>query len=563
MQAVLLTVSMTAAAGNEAKAYKIQGLGNPISSCVFCADPTALVYKGRLYVYGSNDHQQYIKNNKTGNNGYGDIKSLVVFSTDDMTNWTFHGTIDVGTVCKWAGNSWAPSATWRTNADGVDEFFIYFANGASNVGVMKSNSPVGEFTSPRNSAMIAHGMPGVDPCSWLFDPGVVVDKDGTGWIAFGGGDPQSSGSDLMPGNSRIAKLMPSMTELDGSAVNLPAPYMFEASELNIINNKFVYTFNTSWSERNDWGKYAKRGDYEKPSTCSMCYMVTDTPLNPDSWEYRGEYFPNPGNFGWDWGNNHTHLQEFEGKYYLIYHAFMLEKSMKEQGGYSASGFRSIAVNEATVDESTLTISSVKATSKGVDHIRNLNPFELQQAETMSTCGGVNYEDFTNIVRKPTLNSLGNDASRPIQVKMRAGSWTMVRKADFSKQVASSFMVRAKGTGAIEVRLSVTGVPVARVEFSSESFEDHVVDIDPKALTDITSLYFVCTEAQSVQFDAWQFFSKTPDGIKETVNVNDGKPANRFDLSGRQLPSAGQQHGVVIEQFVNDKGVKASRKRLGR
>ena len=45
--------------------FKPTGQANPISGCVFCADPTALEYNGRLYVYGSNDHQQFIKNGKT------------------------------------------------------------------------------------------------------------------------------------------------------------------------------------------------------------------------------------------------------------------------------------------------------------------------------------------------------------------------------------------------------------------------------------------------------------------------------------------------------------------
>ena len=68
--------------------YKGASNGNPISPCVFCADPTAIEYEGRLYVYGTNDHQQYIKNGKTGSNNYGAIKSLVIFSTDDMVQTT-------------------------------------------------------------------------------------------------------------------------------------------------------------------------------------------------------------------------------------------------------------------------------------------------------------------------------------------------------------------------------------------------------------------------------------------------------------------------------------------
>ena len=102
-EAVCLCASMGVEAQSVANAYKGVSNGNPISACVFCADPTALEFDGRVYVYGSNDSQQFLVNNKKGSNGYGAIKSLVVFSTDDMVNWTFHGTIDVGKLC----TSWA------------------------------------------------------------------------------------------------------------------------------------------------------------------------------------------------------------------------------------------------------------------------------------------------------------------------------------------------------------------------------------------------------------------------------------------------------------------------
>ena len=41
---------------------------NPISANVFCADPTALEYNGRMYVYGTNDHQEFMANGKKGDN---------------------------------------------------------------------------------------------------------------------------------------------------------------------------------------------------------------------------------------------------------------------------------------------------------------------------------------------------------------------------------------------------------------------------------------------------------------------------------------------------------------
>ena len=541
----VLTTGLTANAQTLATEYKGTSNVNPISSCVFCADPTAIDYKGRLYVYGTNDHQQFIKNGKKGSNGYGNIKSLVVFSTDDMVNWTFHGTIDVGKVCGgWCGQSWAPSAVWRTTDKGVDEFFIYFANGGGSVGVIKSTtSPVGPFKSPNSQAMIRHGMAGVDPCNWVFDPGAVIDENGVGWIAFGGGDPQSTGSKLWPGNSRIAKLKSSMTAVDGKAVNMPAPYLFEASELNIMDGKFVYTYNTSWSDRNDWSKFTKRNGQPAPSTCSMCYMVSDNPLDPESWEYRGEYVANPGSFGFGSGNNHTHLQKFEGNYYLFYHSSMLEQSMKT----GASGFRSIGVNKATVNESTQKIGKVTMSKTGISAIKKLNPYELQQAETMSTSGGISYEDFTNITKVTSINTLGNDASKNLQVKMAAGAWTFLRGVDFGETGASKFTLNAKGTGTLEIRLaSKTAKAAATVDFSSTTISEHTVELDPTLFTGVKSVYFVFSKATNVQFDSWQFFEPQPNSIQVPYALPE-KPANTpmFDLNGRRMDKQSYGRGIYI------------------
>ncbi len=43
---------------------------NPISTAVFCADPTAVEYHGRLYVYGTNDHQQHDEKGADADNTY-------------------------------------------------------------------------------------------------------------------------------------------------------------------------------------------------------------------------------------------------------------------------------------------------------------------------------------------------------------------------------------------------------------------------------------------------------------------------------------------------------------
>lgn len=105
----------------------------------FVQDPTSVEYNGRLYVYGTNDHQQYQEDTE---NDYDQIRSLVVFSTDDMVNWIYHGRIEVGEIAPWIANSWAPSITSRVEEDGLTHFYLYFANSGQGVGVTTSTDPV-------------------------------------------------------------------------------------------------------------------------------------------------------------------------------------------------------------------------------------------------------------------------------------------------------------------------------------------------------------------------------------------------------------------------------------
>lgn len=84
----------------------------------FVADPTSVEYNGRLYVYGTNDTQQLDSVGKDGKNTYQYIHSLVMLSTDDMVNWTYHGLIEVKVLSPWGIASWAPSIVSRVESDG-------------------------------------------------------------------------------------------------------------------------------------------------------------------------------------------------------------------------------------------------------------------------------------------------------------------------------------------------------------------------------------------------------------------------------------------------------------
>ena len=571
--AVVAACMPTKAQTSTATDYKGSSNNNPISANVFCADPTALEYNGRLYVYGSNDHQEFLAKNKKGENKYENIKSIVVFSTDDMVNWTFHGTIDTKKICSgWTSNpwwhgygvSWAPSVTWRHNNEtDKDEFFLYFCNNSHGVGVLKAESPIGPWKSPNNKLMVTYDTPGANKqgTNANFDPGVTIDDNGVGWLSFGGLGPNG----IMPDAARIIKLKPSMTEVDGSASVIHAPYHFEANELNVIGGKYVYTYCSNWAERktDEWNTYKSEHNINvsAPGGGTMCYMVSDNPLDPNSWEFKGYYGPGVA------GNNHSHLQKFQGRYYHIYHnhGSVLLDAMKKDGAVDASAgdYRSICVNRATVNESTATVSLVTLNQTGVTQIKNVNPYELQQMETMASCGGVNYEDITNIKKNTRISTLGNDASENMQVKMKVGSWINVRKVDFGTTGADRFVLRAKGTGKMEVRTGVSSRNmIAAIAFSSTDFEDHVLEIPSDKLSKFmnlkNNLYFIVTEGENVYVDSWQFLETGSTGIPKLSN---SKLSNSqiYDLSGRRLLGGQQQRGILIEQYIDENGMKRCRK----
>ena len=211
--------------------YKNEMNANPISPNIFCADPTAVEYNGRLYVYGTNDQQQAEEGTK---NDYAYIKSLVVFSTDDMVNWIYHGRIEVGEIAPWINNSWAPSIASRVEDDGLTHFYLYFSNGGAGVGVITSTDPVGPWTDPLGEPLVYQNMPGLENCPAPFDPGVCIDENGVGWLSFGGGTP-ADGNTMHSKIPKIAKLGKDMLSFDSEFVSIDAPYFFEASELNYID----------------------------------------------------------------------------------------------------------------------------------------------------------------------------------------------------------------------------------------------------------------------------------------------------------------------------------------
>ncbi|MBQ8826350.1 MAG: family 43 glycosylhydrolase [Oscillospiraceae bacterium] len=457
------------------KPFKLEATANPISPNIFCADPTSVEYEGRLYVYGTNDHQQYEAVGDEGKNDYVHIKSLVIFSTEDMVNWEYHGIINTAETAPWITNSWAPSIVSRKEEDGLTHFYLYFSNNGNGVGVLTAVDPLGPWSDPLGKPLIYQNMPGLENCPAPFDPGVCIDDNGTGWLAFGGGTP-SDGKTIYTKTAKIVKLGKNMLSFNSSFVSIDAPYFYEASELNYENGTYIYTYSTDWQSRDNWD----RTDIPAPSVCSMGCMTSKTPLDADSWEFRCGLFLNAGESGMEWCNNHTHLMEYKGTRYILHHTMHIQERMNTNGG-----FRCMCVDYLPYSDKDFPVT--KATREGVDQVQSLDPFKWHSGAEMFTCAAMGY--IRNGEKAMSAESHEN------------GSWIFIKGADFGNG-AKKLSVKASGTGIIELRLDKRdNAPSAVIELTDGRGE-YTVDSD-NLITGDHNIYFAFSE-KGICFEKWQF-----------------------------------------------------------
>ena len=147
-------------------------------------------------------------------------------------------------------------------------------------------------------------------------------------------------------------------------------------------------------------------------------MTTKTPLDPTSWKMKGECFRQPGEVGFDYSNNHTHMHKFKGKWYMFYHTLMLKHGMGITGGY-----RSMGVDEIVVDEKNVKIEDKGGTKKGASQNGVFSPYEEHSSAELVGTAQIDY-DMT-------------DPYAPIVSAKQAGSWTAVRGVQFTESEDAS------------------------------------------------------------------------------------------------------------------------------
>jgi hypothetical protein len=455
------------------------GYHNPVSDYMFFADPTAVEYNGRLYVYGTNDTQQFTDGERGASNTFEKIHSFQVVSTADMVNWTYHGVIDVKEIAPGGkGVSWAPSIVSRVEPDGETHFYMFYSSSGSGVGLLTATSPLGPWKAPfGDNDFIDYRSTAIGDCPNPFDPGAVIDDNGTPWLAFGGGVAKD-GTDFYPATSRICRLADDMLSVDGDIRPIPAPYFFEASELNYIGGKWIYTYSTSWKSRTIW----HLAGVDAPGACSMGYMVSEAPLQPDSWNYKGIVLRNPGYEGMEYGNNHTHLHKFNGKYYIMYHTEHYEKSIGATGGY-----RSVCIDPIEVNESTGAIACGSMSHSGCGQLSPIDGFSVQPASQASATYGISYEK--------------GDAQGEMVVHA-TGAGQCFRVEMVNGVGAKRLRVNVRGNGTIYLREgSAKGKLLATVSFNFSDWTWCDVELNA-SLSKLTNLCFSFTDGDCY-FREWQ------------------------------------------------------------
>jgi arabinoxylan arabinofuranohydrolase len=386
--------------------FKAYGDVNPIYLQRFGADPWGLVYEDRVYVYMTGDTFRFSSGTSPAPdfsnllpNEYSNINTIRVVSSSDLVNWTEHPEIKAAGpqgAAKQATNSWAPAAAYK-EIDGIDYFFLYFADNANGIFVLRAEDPLGPFTNPRSngSALINRQTPNCSNVTWLFDPAVFIDDDEKAYIYFGGGVPdggnaaQFTSRHPLPGTERAVQLGDDMISIVGTPQTLNAPFIYEDSGINKIGDTYYYSYCANFQVHT----YLQRPE-QFPAAVTLgesgviAYMTSDNPLGPYTLQkmilrHPDQMFSQHG----DGGNNHHAMFNFRGKYYMLYHSRLLETAMGVPGTVPREGYRSTHIDEVTIKPDG-TINEIAGSRKGAAQSGRFNPFVWTSAATIGNQAGI-------------------------------------------------------------------------------------------------------------------------------------------------------------------------------
>lgn len=405
------------------KFYKIAALGivtflvntafgqNPIIMNQFTADPAAMVFGDRVYLYPSHD---ILAKEGKGRVGWFCMEDYHVFSSGTLTDWVDHGVILSQKNVKWADSTtysmWAPDCIYKNK-----RFYFFFPAIAKDtsygrgfsIGVSVSEKPAGPFITQQGPIRNVHGI----------DPSVFIDKDGQVYLYYA------------LGKIYVAKLKDNMQELASKPeviAGLPdkglieGPFMFERKGIYYL----TYPHVSNTIER-------------------LEYAIADNPVGP--FEYKGILMDESPIGCW---TNQQSIINFRNQWYIFYHQNDLSPKFDKN--------RAVSIDSLSFNADG-TIKKVIPTFRGVGLTDASKQIQIDRYSLISKKGAsvVFIDSLNTFLGWKTVFSSGN-------------AWIQYNSVDFRKGPYKTLKIRvsAKEGGSLALRIdNIKGPVIAKANIS--------------------------------------------------------------------------------------------------
>jgi len=432
---------------------------NPIIQNVFTADPAPLVYNDTLFLFTGHDEDSATKKGFI-------MDDYLCFSTTDMVNWTQHGAVFSTPSLGWAAKHNA-NAAQVANRNG--KFYYYISpwsalkDGGDCIAVGVADKPTGPYKD-------ALGKPFINPSETKYrghlwediDPTILIDDDGQAYMYWG--------------NNALY------------AVKLNQDMISYSGDIKTFDIKDTTAFGPDYEEA-PW-LFKRNGIYYLMYAAfvpeHVYYATSTSPLGP--WKYGGVIMDAyaQGSMG-----NHPGVIQYKGNWYFFY--------MNEDLPDGHDKRRAVNVIPFNFNEDG-SIDKLPHSKEGITKaLKNLNPFQQTQAETMAWEVGI--ETAKDEKAGMYVTAIDN------------GDYIKVRSVDFGKE-ATSFAanIAAVNKGTIEIHLdAITGPLIASCKIkSTESLQKwSTQEFKVKKTEGLHDLYFVFKGDTSnlFNFNWWQFSTK--------------------------------------------------------
>ncbi|MGQ1891446.1 family 43 glycosylhydrolase [Thermophagus sp. OGC60D27] len=422
---------------------------NPLIMDQFTADPSARVFKGKVFVYPSHDIRIDTGRFAT----WFCMEDYHVFSSENLTQWHDHGVIlrqqDVPWVDASSYSMWAPDCIEKNG-----KYYFYFPSIAKDksvaegrrIGVAISDSPTGPF-SP-----LPKPIPGV----YGIDPNLFVDHDGNTYIFW-----------AMGGELLGARLKDNMIELAS-----------EPKEITTLPDGFK---EGPWLFHRN-GLYYLTFPHVAKNTERLAYAMGRHPLGP--FEYKGVIMDESPVDCW---TNHHSIIEYKGQWLLFYHHNDLSPHFDKN--------RSIKADSLFFNADG-TIHKVKPSLRGVgitpaDRPIQVDRFSLRAEEGVATA----FVDSLH-PQKGWFVSLINN-----------GAWVKYNKVEFKNHSWKKMIarVRSQSDCSIEIRNnSFQGEMLAKLNVPKGNSWDNREALMMTVPQDVSDLFIVLSGDGPVAIDWIRF-----------------------------------------------------------